>query len=500
MKKIIISIICGLTCVTGGVTAGVALNTPEYVLSESITDAVDDLLEREDISTLLEIFEQGSLEVDYSQEEMVSFGGKVYFGLDKSQLYFENVNTTLYNYYEDGSNLTVSANAYLSEDMAYIENEKYLDGAYGIKFKKLSEQFENSIFYEDSEFALPKEQREIIESFLDYYENDFDALQKDSEKLRKRYLKQLGKAIKEYGEFESETKNVKLNGEKSEKRVVSLKLDEDAVASIVEDVLDYIIEDEKFEEFVKTHIANLNELSSYDIGTSIDADDLYDQLIDYLEEIQDDADSIKKGNFEIEITVVTPKLSTKLLKLSVEVEDNGYDTSFELDFGEKGVKKSEYIELSVNDNKVCSYEIKENSKDKFEVEFVTYNTYLDETEKYLSVEYQLNKKSDKFSISVMQEELEVLLIKGKAEVDGNTVTFKPEECILKEETEFYNSETYTYETKVIETSYLENIDLVVIVSTKDKMPKPNKNFENVLEITEEKLKKILEDLEEDEIA
>lgn len=499
MKKLIIAAICGLTCVAGGITAGVALNSPEYVLATSITEAVEDVFERDDISTIIDVLEQGSVAVDCEIEDYFEFGGKMYFGLEKSKLYIENANLTLNNFYEDGSNYSLSANMYLSEDMMYIENDKYLDGAYGIKLKNLSEQFRNSILYEDSEFSVPKEYRDMIENLLDYYENEYQDLQKDSEKLIKKYLKQAGKAIKKHGEFDSETKNVSLNDERSKKRVVTLKLDEDAIASIVEDLIDYVIDDKDLEKFIETHVGNLSEvMGDYISSESMDASDIYDQIINALEELEDEADSIRDLDFEVTIKAVTPKLTTKLLKLEVEVENNGYETSFEIDFGSKGVKKSECIEVSVDNDKIASYEVKENSKDKFQAEVALYGTYNNKTEKEFSVEYTLNKSGNKFSINVVDGEFEVLSIKGKAEIDGKATTFKVKECVVNEAREYYNYDLGTWVTDVESYDYLENIDLTITVSTKDKMPKPNKDFNNILEITEAKIRKIIEKFEEDE--
>ena len=57
--------------------------------------------------------------------------------------------------------------------MIYVENDEYLDGAYGIKLKKIAKQFENSIFYEDSDYSFPEEVSEMLVDILEYYEDDF---------------------------------------------------------------------------------------------------------------------------------------------------------------------------------------------------------------------------------------------------------------------------------------------------------------------------------------
>ena len=53
----------------------------------------------------------------------------------------------------------------------------------------------------------------------------------------------------------------------------------------------------------------------------------------------------------------------------------------------------------------------------------------------------------------------------------------------------------TYE----EIDYLENISFEFTISSKDKMPKPNKDFNSILEISESDLDKIIKKIEEDTI-
>ena len=163
MKKIIIAAILGTACVGGGVATGVVVNTPEYVLSTALSNAVEEFIEREDISNLIDVFEQGSIDFSYEDDYNFEVGEKVYFGLKDYKLFVENA------YVKDGTStdgISTSANLYLSDEMIYVENDEYLDGAYGIKLKKLAKQFENSIFYENSDYSFPEEVSEMVVDIL----------------------------------------------------------------------------------------------------------------------------------------------------------------------------------------------------------------------------------------------------------------------------------------------------------------------------------------------
>lgn len=496
MKKIIIAAIIGLTCVGGGVTTAVVTNSPEYVMSNAISDVVEDFLERDDISTIVDILDQGSVAVDCKVQENIAFSGKMYFGLSDSKLFVEDVKASI----KDGeSTMSVTGSAYLSEDMFYVQNAEYLDGAYGIKLKNLSEQFKNSIFYnasgEDNDYALPEEVKKMVEEYLDYYENDYQNLQKDSEKLYKKYAKQFGKLVKKYGEFDSENEKVSLVDGESTKRVVTLELDDKAIASIIKDLINYVIDDEDFEKFVKTHVKNLDELMAGFVVNEYTPDEMYDEIIDTLEEVAGDIDDSIEDDIEIKVKVVTPKASTKLLKIELEIEDGYDESSIAIDFGSKGVKKSEHIAVLRDDEKVCSYEIKENSKNKFEVKFTAYDTVYNKNKELLNATYELDKENEKFTIKAVADEIELLSIKGTAKIDGKSITFKPTECVVKHEEDDYDYDLGEYVTRIEEVNYFENIDLEIVISTKDKMPKPNKDFKNILEMKEEDIDKIIDKFE-----
>lgn len=492
MKKIIIAAIAGVVCIGGGVTTGVVVNSPEYVMSHAISSAVEELLEREDLSYILDVLNQGSVEISYNEDKNMSFSGKVYFGLEDSKLYVENARVNINNSY---MYLATSASMYFSKDMMYIENQDYLGGAYGLKFKKISEQLENSIFFNDSKYELPDEYKDVIEDFVEYYEEDYSKLQKDLNKLYKDYAKKLGKLVKEYGEFDSENKKVSLSNDKVKKRVVTLTIDEDAAAAIVEELIEYIIDDKKLEEFVETHVKKLKDMISL-YTVQKETIDVYDEIIDSLEDILDEVDEIKERNFEIKLEVVTPKASAKLLKFDVEFEQGNNSSSIGIDFGTKGVKKSENIDLYTNNKKVFSYEIKENNRKELEVGAIIYIDYDDEI---IETTFKLDKKKEKFKISITSDEVEKILIKGDAFIDGKVITFKPSQFVFKDETGEYDYDLGKWVTTYEEIDYLENINFEITIASKDKMPKPNKKFNSVLEISESELDKIINKIEEDDL-
>ena len=95
--------------------------------------------------------------------------------------------------------------------------------------------------------------------------------------------------------------------------------------------------------------------------------------------------------------------------------------------------------------------------------------------------------------------MEKILIKGDAFIDGKAITFKPSQFVFKDESDEYDYDLGKWVTTYEEIDYLENINFEITIASKDKMPKPNKKFNSVLEISESELDKIINKIEEDDL-
>ncbi|MBO5909680.1 MAG: hypothetical protein J6Q67_08045, partial [Clostridia bacterium] len=171
--KIIIAAIIAAIGIVGGVTATTLyLNNEEVVLRNSLIGVYEDALERDDISSVIDVIDDGSVsfelnsmkldEIDILEGSKLS--GKVYFS--NSALMVDNF--TL----EYGSN-SIDFSAYMGEDSIYIENPQVLGGTYGVDLKNdnLSELLEDSIFApnSNSQYALDEDIYAVIINSLSAY-------------------------------------------------------------------------------------------------------------------------------------------------------------------------------------------------------------------------------------------------------------------------------------------------------------------------------------------
>lgn len=477
--KILIIVIAAVVVAGAAVGIGFAIynNTPEVVAANAIEGVFRDFAERDEIKPVANMLEKGSLTISASElyakydgerddafDEEFEVNGKVYFSKDAIML--DELK------FEYGQDFKLSGSAYISADKIYVQENEIFDATIGLIKGELADDLKDSIFAYDSEsdFAIPDEEAyNIILAVLEYYDElDTKELEKDAEKLVKRYSKDIYKIFCENAEFEAENDKVKLNGEKKSVRVITIKFDEGDVAEMVEQICEYICEDEELLEFIEKYTEDLDdafEEELNDAGYSSIAD-AYEDLIDNLDdEIDSICEGIKESEFKIAIEIVTPKLSSTLLKLSVSVDK---EDLFELDFGPKGIKKTNIISLTVAGNKddKIEYEVLENNMSEYKSEL--------RVGKQEICEIEVDRKKDTFEINVN----DYIEISGSMSKKGDTTTIEFEEMVMP------NGEGKIYS------------DLTIVIDEKDKMPDPEEKFDSIADIKVEDIEEWMEKISE----
>ncbi len=469
MKKII-GIVLAVVCVAVSGTVFGVLNSPKNVMLRSLSNSIESFTKRSEIAPIMEVFNGGSIAVQYDGGEEISAGGKIYFNLDEKETYLENLSLS-------SLGTSISADIYANEDMIIVNNEKYLGGAYGLKFKDLSEQFKNSILYHESssEYALDKETSEMVMQFLDMYEENLKNTSKDILKLEKKYSEKVVNLLGKYGDFDSDNEIVNLNGEEITSRVITLELKEDDIYNVIIDLIDFIKEDKELKEIFVKQIES--GFSNYPIigSESVDGEEIYNELIKELDSLASVAEEILDYDFEFNFSVVTPKLNADLLQIEIEVNFDEMENSFEIDFGEEGIEKTNCIVAYFNDEKVVEYEVERNGENITNIEMIYFVDSLYGPDHVNLLTIYLDKGANKFTISAMDEVYKLI---GEYKVEGDKHSFTPNNIVI--------------DGKV---TTLENIEITF--DTKDDMPKVNKQFNNVFEITEEKIEEILNKAMED---
>ena len=369
MKKILISLIV-LVAVCSAVLVGITvyMNQPEAVAIRAITGSVTQFVERDEIAFAYDTVRQGS--IDFSVKEWEDEDGydELEGGSVSGKLYFSDSSLMLKDFYLDLYDVKLDGNVYLSDEMVYVEENEILGEAYGVNFSDLASIFDKSIFSYDanSAYSLPED---VSDTIANYDHENSLAMKKDAEALAKKLIMDLWDSFCENASIESEIKEVRIGGEKIKARVICIEVTGDDLADFLEDAI-VILEDHKeLNDFIDTYDDELKELfSSLGLPTPEDLDEsdsfrkIYDEYLEMLNEEMDDfCKEVKKEMETIDIEIVTPKLRSNLLLLTVEYDG---DTVFSLDCGKEGIEGSDEIALEIYEERLV-YKVEKDDNEDF---------------------------------------------------------------------------------------------------------------------------------------
>ncbi len=467
MRKLIIIAVIAFLVLSGtvGTVIGV-FNTPENVAARALSGALEELEKRDEIAPLTKILSGGSVALSIEDDGLyelmgaegdVELGGKIYFSEDAVMM------DDLLIKMDDQS---LSGSIYFSEDKIYVENDEILNGAWGLERGELADSWANSLFDpdSDSDMAMDEETFDMIyEIFKALDENVDKELLKDLEKVIERYQKQAWKLICKYAEFDSKTDEIRMNGQRKDVRLITITLDSEAVAAIVEDMCNYILDDKKLEDLVDEYGNRFADILK-DVADVDDVTDAYGELLNQLEDNMDDMlDEIEEGmEDELVISVATPKASAKLLMFKVSYDRTDY---ISVEFGHKGIRDTDCITIDIHEGFELVYEITEDSKKSFEAELSVDDRQV--------VMLAIDKENDEYELELV----DLCTIMGVWENKSDVTRISID--TVKADGEKYN-----------------HLGIVLTFDEKDKMPAPAKSIESILSIDEKDIEKWGERLEE----
>lgn len=461
--KLLAIILSAVIVVGGGTVAGVLIvnNTPENVAIDAITGAFEDLSKREEISPLLNVFKEGS--VDVSVDSIKANGiDRLEDGHIKGKLYFSENSFMVEDLDLALDDKSISLDLFVSEDKLYIGENDILDTCLGIVRGEATDDFENSIFAHGSksDYELSKNITENISKVLEVYDAlDIKEVKKDAKKLIEDYTAKLYKIICKYAEFESESDDIRLLSKKTSVRLITITIDTDAAVDIIEAYYDFLCEDDQLVKFLDKHEDSI--LPMLDMTDDKSLSEAYEELLEEAEDAIDQMIANAETSDEdevLEIEIATPKLKSDLLKLTVEFDGK---TQFVADFGKDGVLKTDKMSITSGSENVV-YEISKNDSKKTEAN-ITVND-----EEIFAI--SIDKEDDSFKATINEE----VILKGDIKTKGKTTTISLEKIIVDDET--------------------ISTDVTIILNEKDKMPTPKDDFDRLDDITEEDIETWIENI------
>lgn len=490
MKRKLLIIIAAVVLLVGvGIGIGVAVysNQPENIAIGAVQSALNDIVDREEIRPVYNMLQKGSLavsvdEIKLENQDMLTGGrleGKLYFSPDALML--RDAKITYKGIEADG-------NIYLSDKFFYAEEKSIVGGAYGAPLKDLADDLRGSIFAygSGSEYAMTDE--ELYNTLVAALETSGNkALRRDAEKLLEKHSAKIWNIFCDNVDFEKESDDVRLNGEKTAVRVVRITIDDRAMANIITDLYEYLVEDESIPKFLDKYSDTLLPLMENAYGIRINDTDTLGEF--YEETLANMADKVERHCDEIEtsilpksiiIEIITKKTSNDLLKLSVELSGYPSWSNFSIDFGKQGIKKTNEIRLTAN-YKNISYTVTENNKKAY-----TAIIKVDKTE-FATV--SIERSRGEYSIEWGDRE-DGYLIKGTIDSKRGKTSLTVDKVIRSyaEDATWLGFDVLEYR----QDTYKTKISLVIDES--DRMPSAPKRYDRITEITDADVKSWLDTL------
>ena len=214
--KLLAIIIAAVLLVGAGTGIGILIycNQPYNVAGSAILGALDDFGERDEIEPIVNILTQGSADFSFDKikngDTDLLNGGTI-----EGKIYFSDSAFMLENLLIENDNGKVSGDFYVSDEMIYVSEDEILENAYGLKYKDIVDELEDSIFAygADSEYAFQDEEEyeRLIKALECLNDGNFE---KDAEKLAKKLAKKAWKIACDNFEFETENDKVRVGGER----------------------------------------------------------------------------------------------------------------------------------------------------------------------------------------------------------------------------------------------------------------------------------------------
>ena len=459
------------------VVSVILANRPSAILIRAAANTIADAKRIELYSVADDVANGGSVAISANLDSIanddVFVQGKFYSDAKNLRGAYE------FTVFEDDDVVLQPTLMYNQDNVAFTCPE-LLDGAYGVSIKNLAKNLPGSIFDPDEEtdFSLTDDQYDYFMNMKDTVKNDKN-LQKDIDKMAEKYRQLAINTFVKYAEVTKGSKKITVGGDTFNCTVISIEIDEEALALAMQDMIDYANNDKELEKLL-TRFAN--SVSYYE-----DPDDYLDSFYDSLDDLEDELDDLEDIDIEIRVDVYVTKAGTRIAQIdaSFEVEDEELEMSLVLG---KNINKSKEIsfEYEVKDGDEYSivYSVKEDNNKYYEaeieIESTSYSRYsgYSYTDEY-EIKIEWDKKAGDYEMKI-ETEYSDLVIKGTLLEKGDTYTF-----VLN-----------NIRTNGNAVPYIKDLELTIVVDRHDTAPKVPTRYTEITSMSERDFKHLTEDIAE----
>lgn len=395
-------------------------NTPKALIVRSIANTLSDARRIEAVAVTEDVANGGSVAVsanlDKFAKEDITVQGKFYSDA-------KNLKGALELTASEDKDKVLQAKVMYNQDKIAFSAAPIVDGTYGINLKKLSKNLPGSIFDpdEETEFSLDDEAFEYFLNMKDTVKNDKN-LSRDVEVMANKYRQVFIENVIKHSDVKKAGKTITIGGDKIPCTVITASIDEDGLAEILQDMIDYANNDKDLEKLLLRVAAN---------GSYMDDPDAYvDRFFDSLDRYEDSIDKIEDSDIDISIDFYITKSGRRLAQVDLEFEMNNKEMEASLILG-KNVARSKEISFGYEDKSTgksysIEYTVKEDSNKLYDAEFEINETRVRRsktTENKSSIRIKWDKRSGDLDIKGNKNGNNYMGLKGTLNKKGDRYIF-----------------------------------------------------------------------------
>ena len=452
-------------------------NSPKALIIRAVANTIADAKRIEAVSVAEDVANGGSIAVsanlDKYAKEDITVQGKLYTNAKQLKGAAELTFT-------EDKDKVLQAKVMYNQDKIAFSAPQVVDGTYGVNLKKLAKNLPGSIFDpdEETEFSLDDDQFEYFLNMKDTVKNDKN-LERDVINMGNKYRQVFIEKLIKYSDVKKSSKTITVGGDKIPCTVVSVSVDEDALAEIIEDMIDYAKNDKDLEKLLLRVAAN----GSY----KDDPDEYVDKFFDALDDLEDQVDELEDSEIDICVDFYITRSGRRLAQVDFEIEYGKKEFEASLVLG-KNLAKAKEISFEYEDKarkRTYSFEytVKEDSGKLYEAEVEVKETRVRSTkttEKTNKIKIKWDKRSGDFELKANTSSDDQYGLKGNLKRKGDRYIF-----VLTK---------ITNDGEAVPN--IKDLELTITIDRHDPTPNVPGSFTEITKMDERDFKHLTKDIEE----
>ena len=395
-------------------------STPKALVVKSIANTISDAQRIEAVAVTNDVANGGSVAVSANLDEYakddITVHAKLYSDAKRLKGAFELTAS------EDKDKI-LQARFMYNQDKVAFSAPQIVDGTYGINLKKLSKNLPGSIFDtdEETEYSLDDDRYEYFLNMKETIKND-KTLSRDVEATANKYRQFFIERLLKHSEIKKSSKTITVGGDKIPCTVITASIDEDGIAELTQDIVDYANNDKNLEKLVRRVAANAAYME--------DPDEYVDKFYDALDDLEDSVDKIEDSDIDIQIDFYITRSGRRLAQLDFDVEFGKQELEASLVLGKNVAKAKEisfeYEEKSTGKAYSIEYTVKEDSNKLYDAKIEISQTRVRRsktTEKKSEIKIKWDKKSGDLDVKCTTDSDDEYGIKGNLKKKGDRYIF-----------------------------------------------------------------------------